>query len=85
MDDLFYITENPIRLQAIKVTRENIIRVAQWAGVENIHVPYGPAKWHFYLPGGHGVCLGDIVVRGKNGGFFVVTEERLMAKFTIDE
>ena len=85
MDDIFYVTENPVRLQAIKVTRENIIRVAQWADVQKIHIPTGPKKWYFYLPGGEEVELGDFVIRGKNGEFFVESEARLTSNFTIAE
>lgn len=83
MDDSFYVIENPVRLQAIKVTRENIIRVAQWAGVTNIYIPTGPQRWYFYLAGGDEVCLGDVVVRDKKGEFFAVAESRLMMHFNI--
>lgn len=85
MDDIFYVIEKPVRLQAIQVTRENIIRVAQGAGVTNIHIPTGPQKWYFYLPDGAEVELGDTVVRDKNGEFFVVTEDKLTRDFTIAE
>ena len=85
MDDIFYVTEKPVRLQAIQVTRENIIRVAQWVGAEKVHIPTGSQKWYFYLAGGDGACLGDFVVRGKNGEFFVVSEDQMTMKFTIDE
>lgn len=83
MDDIFYVTEKPVRLQAIKVTRENIIRVAQWADVTNIYIPTGPKKWYFYLDGGYEVCLGDVVVRDKKGEFFVVTEYQLTMNFNV--
>ena len=83
MDDIFYVTEKPVRLQAIKVTRENIIRVAQWVGAEKVHIPTGPQKWYFYLAGGDEVRLGDFVVRGKNGEFFVVTEDELTMNFNV--
>ena len=85
MDEIFYVTETPVRLQAIKVTRENIIRVAQWAGVVKIYIPTGPKKWYFYLPCGEEVELGDFVIRGKNGEFFVESEARLTSNFTIAE
>ena len=83
MDEIFYVTETPVRLQAIKVTRENIIRVAQWADVQKIHIPTGPKKWYFYLPGGAEVELGDTVVRDKKGEFLAVSESRLTMHFNV--
>ena len=85
MDDIFFVIEKPVRLMAIQVTLENIIRVAQWAGVTNIHIPTGPQKWYFYLPDGAEVELGDTVIRDKNGEFFVVTEDKLTMNFTMAE
>ena len=85
MDDIFYVIEKPVRLKAIQVTLENILRVAQCVGVTNIHIPTGPQKWCFYLPDGAEVELGDIVIRDKNGEFFVVTEDKLTMNFTMAE
>lgn len=96
--DIQYVTEKPVQVQAVKVTRENIYHVAEWVGANMLTTPIRKyarlgkrAEPWFILPDsprGHingEVTVGHWVVRDKRGDFSRMSEVEFKKRYDFPE
>ena len=80
--DIQYVTEKPVKLQSVRITRENIIEVAHWVGADTINVPAGEERWSFPMPKTrNSAFVGDYVVRDKTEIFKVYSPAAFEHRF----
>ena len=82
--DIQYVTEKPVKLQSVRITRENIIEVAHWVGADQIHVPAGEERWSFSMPmKRNSAFVGDYIVRDKTEIFKVYSPAAFEHRFLL--
>lgn len=71
-DDVIFVTPAIPRFPVMRVSRENIIKVAQWCGAEIVSLPK-TGKWSLSFEGDT-ATIGDFILRDEDGEFQVIDE-----------